>query len=153
MKEGLPEKRPHNPETLGERRASGEETRRSFDREKHPSVFVQHRGIAVVPHRSQKSRPHGRDFKAILKKNQGERVILPGKHVRASRARIHVAFFISHLKMRDKKAQNRLCGGRRAARCDLKEHTPYIQRAVVMDEGHTRMMAVVRARGVPWYPT
>jgi len=123
-----------------------ERTRRGFDRGEHPSVFVRHRGIA----RSPKGRPRGRDFRAILKKEK--RIILPRKCARTyeqSRARLHFAFYKPFEEARYE-AQSRLCGGRR---CDLKEHTPYIQRAVVMDEGHTRMMAVVRARGVPWYPT
>lgn len=87
-----------------------------------------------------------------LKKNKGgERVILPGKCARTWErlARGSTSLFLKRLKKRGKKRSPKSSSLRRTQRCDLKAHTPYIRRAVVMDEGHTRMMAVVRARGVP----
>lgn len=92
----------------------------------------------------------GRGFRAILKKGRANYFASKmHTHVREHLSRGSTSLFISHLKKRDKKSKAVFAeDDDDVARCDLKEHTPYIRRAVVMDKGyHKDDGRCARARG------
>lgn len=76
-------------------------------------------------------------------------MILPRKYARMCEHFVRESFaFYKSFEEARYEAQSRLCGGQRCTLRFKGAYTVYIRRAVVMDEGHTRMMAVVRARGI-----